>query len=151
MASDPSIRQALPADSHPDRFTVRQGAKALVRTDDSVLLVRERHSDGTPFWTLPGGGVEPEERPETGLRRELREELNCRAHVGEPSAWFPYRHEGESDVVSVYTVFDCLLASRTSPNPEEGVLACRWIDPESVPPSTLPQVRQLCRSVVDGE
>ncbi|WP_284010969.1 NUDIX hydrolase [Haloarcula pelagica] len=151
MGSDTSTRQGRSVDHGSGGFTVRRGAKALVRTDSSVLLVRERHGDGTPFWTLPGGGVEPGECPETGLRRELREELGCRVYVGAPGAWFPYRHQGRADVVSVYTVFDCLLASGVEPNAGEGVFACRWVDPAAVPATTLPQVRQLCRSLADGE
>jgi len=39
------------------RFRRRRGAKALVATDRRVLLIRERHADGTAFWTLPGGGL----------------------------------------------------------------------------------------------
>jgi 8-oxo-dGTP pyrophosphatase MutT (NUDIX family) len=151
MGSDTTTRQGQSVDGGSGEFTVRQGAKALVRTDSSVLLVRERHSDGTPFWTLPGGGVEPTECPETGLRRELREELGCRVSVGKPSAWFPYRHRGRADVVSVYTVFDCLLATAVEPNPAEGIVACRWVDPATVPARTLPQVRLLCRSLADSE
>lgn len=151
MVSDTSTRQSQSAESDSAGFTVRRGAKALVRSDSSVLLVRERHSDGAPFWTLPGGGVEPSECPEAGLRRELREELDCRAHVGTPSAWFPYRHRGRSDVVSVYTVFDCLLAAGAEPNAREGIIASRWVDPAAVPAATLPQVRWLCRSLADSE
>jgi ADP-ribose pyrophosphatase YjhB (NUDIX family) len=151
MAGQSSTRRAGRASRQPSRFTVRQGSKALLTTSSSVLLVQERHSDGTPFWTLPGGGVRPEESLMAGLRRELAEELDCQVRIEEPSAWFPYRHQGRSDIVSVYTVFDCLLASSITPNPAEGVLDCRWVAPANIPATTLPQVRYLCRQLADSD
>ena len=53
---------------------VRRGSKALITAGDRLLLVKERHADGTSFWTLPGGGVEPAESMEAALRRELAED-----------------------------------------------------------------------------
>jgi 8-oxo-dGTP diphosphatase len=57
----------------PTLFVV---AAALVDTDGRVLLQQRaagRHMAG--LWEFPGGKVEPSERPEAGLVRELREEL----------------------------------------------------------------------------
>ncbi len=47
------------------QYRYRTGAKALVTSAAKVLLVRERHADGQPFWTLPGGGVHSHEAPRT--------------------------------------------------------------------------------------
>ncbi len=49
----------------------RVSAKALIYKDDKVLLLRE--SDGR--WELPGGGLEIGESFESGLKREMSEEL----------------------------------------------------------------------------
>jgi len=46
---------ALPLSDQATQY--RRGVKALIERDGAVLLVQERHDDGTPFWTLPGGGV----------------------------------------------------------------------------------------------
>jgi 8-oxo-dGTP diphosphatase len=51
-------------------------AVALVDADGRVLLARR--PEGKPLaglWEFPGGKVEPDERPEETLIRELREEL----------------------------------------------------------------------------
>lgn len=48
-----------------------------------VVLVRNRWSGG---WVLPGGTVEPDERPREALRRELAEETGLAATVEEPLA-----------------------------------------------------------------
>jgi len=72
------VREAL-ADHRPARLQ-RVAAYALVERGDAVLLTRISplgHHSGS--WTLPGGGVDHGESPETALVREVREEcgLTC--------------------------------------------------------------------------
>jgi 8-oxo-dGTP diphosphatase len=125
---------------------VRRGAKALIPSSDRYLLVAERHADGSPFWTLPGGGVHPHESLAGGLRRELREELSCGCLVGGRVTRLPYVHSSLDSTVSLYTVFECRLLSEATPVPAEGVVAVRWVDPSDPPATTLPQVRQVLQS-----
>lgn len=125
---------------------LRPGAKALVQSSDSVLLVKEYHADGTPFWTLPGGGVQPTETSHEALQRELAEELGCRGAIREPVATVYYAHHSCSRTVSAYRVFDCRLLDPPVPNTAEGIRAVRWVGPESPPAHTLPQVRWLLRT-----
>lgn len=131
--------------SPPERTTatVRRGAKALIAAEPGVLLVKERHGDGTPFWTLPGGGCRPGETLGEALRRELREELDCEVQVAGPVASFWYAHSSCAHTLSRHTVFRTRLLSRPVPVRTEGIEAYRWADPASVPAATLPQVRHL--------
>lgn len=136
--------------AHPaGRFRLRTGAKALVTSASKVLLVQEHHADGRPFWTLPGGGVHPDEPLARGLERELLEELDCQARIGAPVTQFWYVHESLDATVSRYTVFDCALVTDPSPDRSEGIAACRWVSPANLPPGTLPQVEHVCRQVAD--
>lgn len=129
---------------------IRPGAKALVSDGDRFLLIEERRSDGSPFWTLPGGGIRPDESAEAALRRELAEELQCRSRVDAAMATFSYRHTSRPQTVSVYTVFGATLQSRPRPNRDEGVLGCQWTQLTRLPETTLPQVcRILHRTAVD--
>jgi 8-oxo-dGTP diphosphatase len=51
-------------------------AAALVDRDNRVLLAQRPPSKSMAgLWEFPGGKVEPGEKPETALRRELAEEL----------------------------------------------------------------------------
>jgi len=150
MVNGTTSRQESSGETLTGRFEPRVGSKALVTSDRAVLLVRECHSDGTPFWTLPGGGVCTHETPTEGLRRELVEELGCRARVSDRVSTFWYAHDSLDATVSVYTVFDCSLLSEPAPNHDEGVFEAQWAEPDSLPPATLPQVRYLCRETVDG-
>lgn len=143
MASHPlpPIRADSP-DTHA-RPSVRRGAKAMISSSSRVLLVRERHSDGRSFWTLPGGGVRPRESLVAGLRRELLEELRCDAVVGEPVAAFWYAHRCSVADASRYTVFSCAVDATVRPARSEGILAAKWVAPGRLPVGTIPQVRRL--------
>lgn len=123
---------------------VRRGAKALLGSS-RALLVKERHADGSTFWTLPGGGVHAHESLQECLARELTEELDCRCRVGGRVSRFWYAHSSLPDTLSLYTVFDCTLGPDGDPAPRDGVLDYRWVEPADPPPATLPQVRHVLR------
>jgi len=57
---------------------------AIILQNNHVLLTRrapgEKHAGG---WEFPGGKVEPGESPERALQRELFEELEIDAEIGE--------------------------------------------------------------------
>lgn len=122
---------------------LRRGVKAFVTGSERVLLQRERHRDGSAFWTLPGGGMRSEETATQALRRELREELQCGAVIGSAVGQFPYAHLSRSDVLSLYTVYECTVLDRPLPNRTDGVDACRWVQPNDLPAGTIPQVRSM--------
>ena len=132
-------------------FQVRRGVKALVTSADRVLLVRERHADGTPFWSLPGGGAHPGEPLEEALRREVSEELCCRCVVGEAvdSVW--YVHWSLRRQASVYVVLDCRLLDEPTAVDGEGIDEIQWVHPSELPPRTLPQVLSVVREVDPGD
>lgn len=66
---------------------MKSRAVAIVRQDDSVLLIHRR-KDGVEYHTLPGGGVEEGETPEQACVRELAEETGLSAAVESPLLTF---------------------------------------------------------------
>jgi 8-oxo-dGTP pyrophosphatase MutT (NUDIX family) len=67
----------------------RQALRAILLTpDEEILLIRLCPPEGAaPFWIAPGGGLEAGETSETGLRRELWEELGLGAFEIGPMVW----------------------------------------------------------------
>jgi 8-oxo-dGTP diphosphatase len=131
---------------NPLSHTVRRAAKALITAGDRLLLVKETHDDGTPFWTLPGGGVRPNESDRQALERELAEELRCGIEVTDREASVWYAHSSD-ERLSLYVVYSGTLTSRPEPNPADGILDCRLVKPGDLSPSTLQQVRHLCSDI----
>ena len=76
----------------------------IVDDDDRVLLVKYVFPSGAERWGTPGGGLDPGETHEDGLRRELFEELGLRDVEIGPHVWnrihiFPMvsGHDGQRD------------------------------------------------------
>ncbi|AKJ11036.1 DNA mismatch repair protein MutT [Streptomyces incarnatus] len=107
--------------------TVVVGAALL---DGGQLLAARRSApaDLAGRWELPGGKVEPGERPEDALVRELREELGIEAEAVErvPGQWplrAPY-------VLQVWTAR--LRPGSPAPRPLQDHDELRWLTPDRI-------------------
>lgn len=57
---------------------------AVIVKDKRVLCVQRGPDQSLPYkWEFPGGKIEKGESPQTALRREINEELNCEIEVGQ--------------------------------------------------------------------
>lgn len=67
----------------------RQAVRALILSPDHEVLLCRIHtpSGGPSFWIAPGGGLEPGETADEGLRRELAEELGLTDFEAGPVVW----------------------------------------------------------------
>jgi 8-oxo-dGTP diphosphatase len=147
VQGDAVVDGSTSASPQNESLVIRQGAKALVRDDDEVLLVTERRDDGSTFCTLPGGGVEAGESRQECLQREYREELNCQVDVGPPIGTCLYHHQTLPNTATVYTVFEATPAGRPRPNPREDVVACHWQDPNAPPAETLEPFQRVLANI----
>lgn len=62
----------------------RINVRGIIWRDGKLLAVKHRSSNGgeSDYWALPGGGLDPVESLEDGVRRELMEELGIEAKIG---------------------------------------------------------------------
>jgi 8-oxo-dGTP diphosphatase len=119
-------------------------AGVMLDTLGRVLLAQRppgKHLAG--LWEFPGGKLEAGESPESGLVRELREELGVEAAVSEPLIRVPWRY-GERALL-----LDARMVRRWQGEPLslEGQ-ALQWCEPSSVDLSILaPADRPILRAL----
>jgi 8-oxo-dGTP diphosphatase len=96
---------------------------AVVTRGDALLVTRRPDRPGRPGqWEFPGGKVEPGERDEEALAREIREELACAVEVGRVLL----RHVHRYPDLEVELVFHaCAMAEGAAPSPI-GVAEIAW-------------------------
>jgi ADP-ribose pyrophosphatase YjhB (NUDIX family) len=106
----------------------------LVDDEGRVLLARRAHDPEAGRWDLPGGFLEPDESPEDGLRREMREETGLDVEVGRyVGSFVDVYGEGGDNTLNI--VFVC----RPGPGdlePADDVSELRWFAPEKLPPAS---------------
>ena len=56
---------------------------AVIRKGDKILATQWGYGEFKDGWEFPGGKIEPGERPEEALKREIKEELKAAISVGE--------------------------------------------------------------------
>lgn len=119
-------------------------AGVMLDARGQVLLAQRppgKHLAG--LWEFPGGKLEVDEAPATGLARELREELGVDAAADEPLIRIPWRYGDRSLLLDAWIVRDW----RGEPVSLEGQ-ALRWCAPLSVDLSQLaPADRPILRAL----
>ncbi|MCB7145187.1 nucleoside triphosphatase NudI [Stenotrophomonas maltophilia] len=113
----------------------------LTQNQGAYLLCRmPLHRGAFPGqWALSGGGLEPDERIEEGLRREIREELGHALQIGAVQPW-TFRDDirtklypdGSSEQIHmIYLIFDCEALNRDVTINEE-FDAHAWVEPKDL-------------------
>ena len=121
-------------------------ACALLDPDGRVLLAQRPEGKAMAgLWEFPGGKVEPGERPEAALLRELREELEVETKIA-CLAPLTFASHGYDDFHLLMPLFVCRRWWGT-PRPTEGQ-ALQWVRPRAMrelpmPPADEPLVAHL--------
>ena len=109
--------------------------------DRSGRLLVARHGD-VGLWASPGGGIDPDERPQDAVVRELREELGIEVEVrgligvyGGPEfrTLYPNGHE----VAYVIAVYGCALVSGTPTPDGDEINDARWVTEQELDGLTM--------------
>jgi ADP-ribose pyrophosphatase len=126
------------------RSSHRYGAKAFIQRGSEVLLTRERRSDGSIYYSLPGGGIEPGESTHDAVKRELSEELGCAGTVGNCLGSCSYTHQS-IDATTEYELFAVRLHGEPAPDEREGIVGVEWHRPAAVPELMLDPLAEAVR------
>lgn len=131
-------------------------AAALLRGDGLVLM--QRRPEGTMhggLWEFPGGKVEPGETPESGLLRELAEEL-CIAvsladlrHVARAGDEARTAGSLRPIVIDLYTVASWQGEPRCMAGAQLGWFAPEMLASLAMPPLDYPLAEGLLRAIAD--
>lgn len=117
---------------------VRRAVRALLLDPEERLLLLCGHDPSNPgrstFWFTVGGGLEPGEDPEVGLRREIFEEVGLRNVRLGPPVWllrnrFTFNgvdYDQENVFYLARTDLTDIDRSGQEPTEEEAILEARW-------------------------
>lgn len=119
-------------DSDRRRYPERPllGVGAVVFHGDSVLLIERGQPPLMGWWTLPGGLVEPGERLEAAVVREMLEETGLRVRPLDVAAVFQRIMpdvEGRTEYHYVIVDFLCELAEEGTPCAASDVARAEWV------------------------
>ena len=127
---------------------VQVTAAIIVRNGD--ILITQRHVDDrlAGLWEFPGGKIEADETPEQCLQRELREELEMEATIGDALGSSIYHYDHISIELMAYRAFWDGKPFRLVSHQ-----ACRWVTPDRLAdylftPADLPFVRRLAQGEI---
>jgi 8-oxo-dGTP diphosphatase len=126
--------------------TVLVVAAALIDTDGRVLIAQRPEGKALAgLWEFPGGKIEPGERPEQALIRELREELGIDVNAAclAPFVFTSHAYESFHLLMPLYLL---RLWSGTVQRREHAAL--KWVKPNQLsdypmPPADEPLVAWL--------
>ena len=112
--------------------------------DDKVFLARRRPEKSYGgFWELPGGKVEPGEKHESALARELSEELGIDVRVGE---FIASGEDHSSDLIISLHGYQIHMESEPRKSSDHDLM--RWFSADEVkdlkvPPADVPILEKL--------
>ena len=118
----------------------RINVRAIIWHDNKLLAVKHRNKDGSEsdYWAVPGGGLDPMEALEDGVKREIMEETGVEAKIGKLVLIQQFRSSREhrdEELELLFTVangqdFTALDLSKTSHGLEE-IARIEFIDPKT--------------------
>lgn len=121
---------------------------AAVIEQGGLYLITQRRPEAVlgGLWEFPGGKVEPGERDEEALRRELRERLGVEAHIGKKLG---ERHTAYDDYEVTLALYAVTLIP--GPGPDRSRVAdLRWVRSEEFEQYPFPAADQKTMDALLG-
>ncbi|MDQ3393214.1 MAG: (deoxy)nucleoside triphosphate pyrophosphohydrolase [Bacteroidota bacterium] len=118
---------------------------AIIENEGKILIAKRKpgkHLEG--FWEFPGGKIEPGEKPEEALKREILEELNLEIEVKRHFMDSLYQYEDKTILLMAYFAHATYSLHIISKDHDEVV----WVTKEKImqyifAPADVPIVKAL--------
>lgn len=82
--------------------TITVVAAVIVRAGQILIGQRTKGEWNEYKWEFPGGKVEPGESPRAAISRELREELDIEAEIGDEMDRYEYQYPGKAPIYLIF-------------------------------------------------
>ena len=102
-------------------------AAAVITSNHKIFATQRGYGEFKGGWEFPGGKIEPGERPEDALKREIREELNTKIEVHNPVGTIEYDYSNFHLKMKCYW---CSVVSGTLELLEHE--AARWLNKDEL-------------------
>ena len=113
---------------------------AVIIENGKILCAQRGPAKSLPLkWEFPGGKIEEGESPQEALRREIKEEMQCKIEIGEQVEHTVYEYD--FGIVHL-TTFTCKLVEGEPVLTEH--VAIKWLSPEELKSSRLGPSRYTC-------
>ncbi len=100
---------------------------AIIRKGDKVFATQRGYGDFKDWWEFPGGKIEPGEKPEEALVREIQEELSTEISVDK------FLYTVDWDYPKFHLTMHCFMCSLVTEalhlNEHE---AAKWLDKNAI-------------------
>jgi 8-oxo-dGTP pyrophosphatase MutT (NUDIX family) len=132
-------------------FLLMPSVAALIRDEEGRILLVQ-HVEGR--WQLPGGAVDPGERPSDAIRRECREEAGIEIGVGEllgvfGGPEFSHTYGNGDEIGYVPAIFSATIVSGTPAASDDETRAVGWFLEEELGELTMLEgLRAVLREVL---
>jgi len=130
--ADPTrlLQQTCPACGAVHYRNAKPTASALVIRDGAVLLGRRGIEPGLGEWDIPGGFLDPWERPQDGAVREVAEETGLVIRTTELLTVLVDTYHGDVYTLNLYFLAESLDGEE---HPADDLTELRWFGPNELP------------------
>ena len=103
---------------------------AIIRRSGRILICRRSAAHAHPLkWEFPGGKVEEGESAPQALGRELQEELDVHARIGDEVERYEFRYPGKTTILLIFHA-----VTEFSGEPRNVIFEeFRWAEPKLLP------------------